>query len=214
MKAPDAPMTHSSSKRYRLRLCVTTVLVRLGSAVLFGACQPAEPPSVLPALPLRLIEPAGSPPPPALPPSAVESPLPSQRPRPACVFQPPRIVDAGAADAAVKDGGLPPVRNAEAVIALLRRSFRACYNKGLAVDPLQEGCVTLVVRIAPDGSVTSTDPRYVDGLSPAVTLCLESVLRDAHFDPPGAAGAVLQVPAKFVRQSPASPPPPSDAGQD
>jgi hypothetical protein len=195
-------MTHSSCGTYRLRLCVTTALAGLGCAALLGACEPPEPPLFTPALPVRSVEPPAPPPRPALLPSAVESPLPPQRPRPACVFQPPRIVDAGAADASIVDGGHLPVANAEAVIARLRPAFRACYNKELAVDPLEEGCVTIVVRIAPDGSVTSAEPRFVDGLSPAVTLCLASLLRDAHFDPPGSAGSVLQVPAKFVRGSP------------
>ena len=93
--------------------------------------------------------------------------------------------------------------NAEAVIFRLHRAFRGCYNKELAVDPWEEGCVTIVVRIAPDGSVTSTEITNADGLSPAVTLCIASTFHDAHFDPPGAKGAILQVPVKFIKEAPA-----------
>jgi hypothetical protein len=94
------------------------------------------------------------------------------------------------------------VANAEAVIARLHRAFRGCYNKELAVDPWEEGCATIVVRVAPDGSVTSTEITNADGLSPAVTLCLASTFQDAHFDPPGAKGSILNVPVRFVKNGP------------
>jgi hypothetical protein len=86
------------------------------------------------------------------------------------------------------------------VIVQLRPAFRLCYNQALAVDPLMEGCVTIIVRVAPDGAVTSVEPTNADGLSPGVGLCLASSIQQAHFDPPGANGAVLKVPAKFIKR--------------
>jgi hypothetical protein len=93
-----------------------------------------------------------------------------------------------------------PVANAERVIAGLRAKFRLCYNQGLSQDPGMSGAVTMVVKIAPNGEVNSADASGNSGLSDGVIKCISRALKNAQFDPPGASGSVLQVPAKFVKQ--------------
>jgi hypothetical protein len=93
------------------------------------------------------------------------------------------------------------VPNAEEAIARQRPGFRKCYNRTLAVDPCEAGCVTFVLQIARDGAVTSVESHDVDGLSAATMLCLESLLREVRFDPPVPKGAKLAVPIKFMPSS-------------
>jgi hypothetical protein len=134
---------------------------------------------------------------------------PTAHPERRCLLPPSPAVAAGVPEPSrAADGGLIAVANAENVIAGLRPGFRACYNRGLANDPTMDGCVTLRVHIAPEGSVGTTDAVVKDGLSPSVVGCLEELLRRAAFDPPGGSGATINVPITFIpRGGGASPQP-------
>ena len=90
-----------------------------------------------------------------------------------------------------------PVANAARVLAGLRPRFRLCYQQGLATDPTMKGNVVLLIRVAPNGDVTTADVPKNTGVSPAVAACLVSAAKRAVFDPPGAAGATLSVPFTF-----------------
>jgi hypothetical protein len=92
------------------------------------------------------------------------------------------------------------VNGAERVVASLKPKFRACYNKGLAIDSSMAGNVTIVAKIGPNGEVTSADPSGGAGLSSEVQSCLAKVVRNASFDAVAGSGATLQIPVKFVQQ--------------
>jgi len=90
----------------------------------------------------------------------------------------------------------------------LRPRFRRCYNERLAHHPGEEGCASIAVHVSPDGSVTSAETTYADGLSPEVMLCLASSLRESYFGAPGGEGTTIQLPVRFVFGGPFPPLPP------
>jgi hypothetical protein len=91
-----------------------------------------------------------------------------------------------------------PIANVGAVVAGLRAGFRSCFNAGLNVDPSMSGHVTLVVKVAPSGEVSSAQPENNVGLSDGVLQCLVQRVRNAQFDSPGPKGSTLRVPLKFT----------------
>jgi hypothetical protein len=81
----------------------------------------------------------------------------------------------------------------------MRPGFKACYNKGLSVDPSMSGKVTMTVKIGPNGEVASVTPNN-QGLSSEVVECISRKLRNAQFDPPGGGGSTVTIPVTFVKQ--------------
>jgi hypothetical protein len=122
----------------------------------------------------------------------------------AAVYGAPALVgsDGGAAPTGdpVKVGALNmtvPVPNAAAVLARNSARFRACYNRGLQMDPTQAGRVTLLIHVAPDGQVESVSVASNTGLSSAVASCCAGAARNIAFDAPGAQGSTISVPLEF-----------------
>jgi hypothetical protein len=136
------PVIPPSFIRYGLRLCGTVAPLSFGFALFGCAEEPAEPALFTPPPSARFMEPARS--------VAPSAPPPPPRPRPACLTEPPPDAGVSPPSSLGEDAG--HVANAERVIAQLRPAFRLCYNKELAIDPVEQGCVTIVVRIAPDGT--------------------------------------------------------------
>jgi hypothetical protein len=94
---------------------------------------------------------------------------------------------------------LPP-RNAERTIGLVRPKLRACYERGLAIDPRMPGGAILVhARVGADGSVRTAAITKRSGLSPVVATCVADQLQATHFEPSGGP-TVLDVPVHFVRR--------------
>jgi hypothetical protein len=173
-----------------MRAFLTFLFVGASTALLVAACEPERSAPSSDVVVRRLV--------------ALEAARPP-RPRPACLSETDWAPDAGAPN--------PPALQAEAVIVRLRPRFRHCYNERLATHPGEEGCANIAVHVSPDGSVTSAETTSVDGLSPEVTLCLASMLRESYFGAPGGDGATIQVPVKFMFGGPfpRSPPPPGPA---
>jgi len=90
------------------------------------------------------------------------------------------------------------VSDADAVVAGLRPSFRSCYNKGVGRDPSMQGKIVMLVRVAPNGEVSSVEKVEGSGLDEGVESCVMGKMKGAGFSPPGPAGATLRVPASFL----------------
>jgi len=90
------------------------------------------------------------------------------------------------------------IRDADAVIATLRPRFKACYQRGLSVDPSAQGCVVLRTFVAPMGSVEKSEVYVREGLSEAVLTCIIDAVSHAKFTAPGGSGSALQVPVTLV----------------
>lgn len=102
------------------------------------------------------------------------------------------------------DAGPPKVGvvpNADNVIASLRPRFRACFNRGLDIDPHLDGSATFTVDIGADGAVTSVERASMEGLTNAVARCLADVLTSAHFDAPERGHGELNVPIHLKQQN-------------
>jgi hypothetical protein len=94
-----------------------------------------------------------------------------------------------------------PVRDADAIIAGLRPSFRACYNRGVAKQPDMQGKIVVAAKIAPNGEVVSTDKADGAGLSDEVESCVMRKIQGASFAPPGPGGATRRIPVAFYTLS-------------
>ena len=103
---------------------------------------------------------------------------------------------------------LPPVAasaertpaDAERTIAAVRPRFRACYDKGLAVDPSMTGSMTVVLAVDADGTVTAAHAEEESGLSSQVRDCIVESARGAHFAPSTTGQATtVRVPVRFVQ---------------
>ncbi len=101
-----------------------------------------------------------------------------------------------------KTTGGVPVHNLEASIALLRPGFRSCYNKGVAVQPDMQGKMVALVRLAPNGEVTSVDKVDGTGLSEGVEACVMKKIKNGSFDAPGGSGSQFRLPIGFYTQKP------------
>ena len=95
--------------------------------------------------------------------------------------------------------GLVP--NADNVIASLRPRFRACFNRGLDIDPHLDGVATFTVDVGADGAVTAVERASIEGLTEDVSQCLSSVLKSARFDPPERGHGRLDVPVHLKQQN-------------
>jgi hypothetical protein len=112
-----------------------------------------------------------------------------------CVEQSNAKVRAEVAAGTAPRGGT--ISDAEAVVASLRPRFKACYQRGLAVDPSLQGCVVLRTFVAPSGTVEKSAVFVREGLTDAVIQCLEGAVQSAKFAPPGGTGSALQIPVTF-----------------
>jgi hypothetical protein len=81
----------------------------------------------------------------------------------------------------------------ERVLAGVRPRLRSCYSRGLQLDPLQKGEVTLVLDVATNGEVSGASAT--GPLSPAVLACMKSAGQHLAFDPPA---APAQLSAKYT----------------
>lgn len=103
-----------------------------------------------------------------------------------------------------EDAGPPRtgiVPNADNVIASLRPRFRACFSRGLDIDPHLDGSVDFTVDIGADGSVTQVERASVVGLTEDLVTCLSNVISSAHFDPPAHGHGRLDVPVHLKQQN-------------
>ncbi len=82
--------------------------------------------------------------------------------------------------------------------AALRPRAHQCIAKGLETDPSMAGKVVFTTKIAPDGNVASVEVASNSGLPEGVVACIRGHIRRATFEPPGDAGATLQLPFAFA----------------
>lgn len=95
-------------------------------------------------------------------------------------------------------GGM--VSNAVAVVAGLRGSFRACYQRGLDVNPDASGSIRLTIQVGPNGEVSAVSASPSGNLPPAVVSCVQARAQAAQFAAPEGGSAVIHVPVTFVKQ--------------
>ncbi len=91
------------------------------------------------------------------------------------------------------------VSDASRVIAGMRATFRACYQRELASNPDAEGAIRLTIRIGPGGEVQGVTAASTGNLGSAVG-CVQSRAAAAQFAPPEGGTAVITVPVTFVKQ--------------
>lgn len=94
-----------------------------------------------------------------------------------------------------------PVNGADAVIAGLRPRFRSCYQKGIDVDPNQEGKIVIAAKIGANGTVESASVSSNSGLSASVGACVANAVRNAQFEAPQGGSSTLMVPVTFRKQN-------------
>jgi hypothetical protein len=92
------------------------------------------------------------------------------------------------------------ISNAAKVVAAMRASFRACYQKGLDQNPDSQGSIKMAIKVGPGGEVTGVTATPSGNLPPGVIDCVTARARRAQFDPPEGGGATVQVPVTFVKQ--------------
>jgi hypothetical protein len=95
-------------------------------------------------------------------------------------------------------GGL--VSDAARVVASMRAGFRACYQRGLAVDPDASGGIRLSIRVGPGGEVSGVTATPSGNLPATVVSCVQARAQAAQFDAPQGGAAVILVPVTFVKQ--------------
>ena len=92
------------------------------------------------------------------------------------------------------------ISNAAKVVAGMRAAFRACYQKGLDVNPDAQGSVRLAIKVGPGGEVTNVSAVPSGNLPGMVVDCISARARRAQFDPPEGGAAVVNVPVNLVKQ--------------
>ena len=106
--------------------------------------------------------------------------------------------------ATVTDEGVTPtapVANAEAVIRkYLNPQARRCYMRGLEDNPTMSGRIVLVIRVAPNGEVSSVSIESNTGLTGRVPGCISGAAQGLKFDAPGGVGSILRVPIGMYAQ--------------
>ncbi|HMJ14690.1 MAG TPA: AgmX/PglI C-terminal domain-containing protein, partial [Polyangiaceae bacterium] len=73
--------------------------------------------------------------------------------------------------------------SAARVVAGMRASFRACYNRALTQNPEVTGSVKVSASIEPGGSVTTAKATPKGALPAALVACVEARVRAAQFEP-------------------------------
>jgi TonB family protein len=92
-----------------------------------------------------------------------------------------------------------PIPNADRVIAGLRPRFKNCYQAGLNSDPTMSGKVVVMVRVGPNGEVSSASMVSSSGMSQAAVECVVRQLKAPQFEAIGGGGSTLNVPLTFVQ---------------
>lgn len=113
-------------------------------------------------------------------------------------------VENGPAGPTISVDTAPPKMNgvisdADSVIAKLRPRFRKCYQDGLNIDPTMSGKAVLAVKIGPNGEVQSTSVESNEGLSQAVTGCMQKAIGNATFTGNGNV-TTMRVPVTMLKQ--------------
>ena len=62
-----------------------------------------------------------------------------------------------------------------------------------------QGCVLVDTMVSPLGDVDRAHATLTEGLSPEVSECIVSVVREAKFSAPRGDGALLRIPVTFVQ---------------
>jgi hypothetical protein len=88
---------------------------------------------------------------------------------------------------------------AAAVMARMKRRFRACYNMGLKQNPEMAGSVALVAKVGAKGEVVGVGGGGGGSLS-AIIGCLRAVVASEKFAPPDSGSATVSFPISFVRK--------------
>lgn len=91
------------------------------------------------------------------------------------------------------------VSDASRVVAGMRATFRACYQRELAANPDAEGSIRLTLRIGPGGEVQGVSAASTGNLGSAVG-CVQARAAAAQFAPPEGGSASITVPVTFVKQ--------------
>ncbi|HEY6560549.1 MAG TPA: AgmX/PglI C-terminal domain-containing protein [Polyangiaceae bacterium] len=73
--------------------------------------------------------------------------------------------------------------NAARVVAGMRASFRACYNRALQTNPVAHGVVRVRAQIAAGGEVTAAKATPSAAFPPLLIPCVEARVRAAQFAP-------------------------------
>ncbi|HVJ93561.1 MAG TPA: AgmX/PglI C-terminal domain-containing protein [Labilithrix sp.] len=92
----------------------------------------------------------------------------------------------------------PPIPDADRKLAMLRATFRQCYERGLRVDPGMTGKVVAKVAVGPSGAVLSAGlTPNTSSLSSDVVTCIATAFKRLKFDALGTEGSTLTVPITF-----------------
>jgi hypothetical protein len=83
-----------------------------------------------------------------------------------------------------------------------RTALRHCYNRGLIIDPTQDGHVGLVLHVDRVGHVVSVETWGACDLAPDALVCMRDVAMHVHLPPPAAGYATVTVPAVFTQDKP------------
>jgi hypothetical protein len=83
-----------------------------------------------------------------------------------------------------------------------RTALRHCYNRGLIIDPTQDGHVGLVLHVDRVGHVVSVETWGACDLAPDALVCMRDVAMHVRLPPPVAGFATVTVPAVFTQDRP------------
>jgi len=83
-----------------------------------------------------------------------------------------------------------------------RTALRHCYNRGLIIDPTQDGHVGLVLHVDRVGHVVSVETWGACDLAPDALVCMRDVAMHVRLPPPAAGYATVTVPAVFTQDRP------------
>jgi hypothetical protein len=85
----------------------------------------------------------------------------------------------------------------ERAIEDTRSSFRACYHRGLVLDPTQHGHVAIVARVGPDGRVQKVESYAACEIVKETITCMQDAARALRFAPPKGGSDTIVLPAVF-----------------
>lgn len=95
----------------------------------------------------------------------------------------------------------PPPRAIQGVVAASRSKLRNCFNQKLKTDPNASGKVVYSLRLAANGTVTSTSMVSNTFSDMQVATCIEQVLRTLQF-PAATQETTVQIPFVFTSATP------------
>ena len=86
----------------------------------------------------------------------------------------------------------------ELAIEDTRSPFRACYHRGLVLDPTQHGHVALVARLGADGRVQKVESYAACEIAKETVTCMQDAVRALHLPPPRDGANTVVIPAVFA----------------